>query len=448
MTNNENSRREQTDPADLNVIVQDPATPDAKNEQPQTEQPGLSTSQEAAPPAPVPGTVVEEPSSWNDPVRLIAGVITAASAITTVWALWDLISADGTDPAAHLVGLAAGLVVEGGWLLVLASNYQAAAREGAVARWRTIVGWTLAGGAALLLGYHGIAAGSLAWSLLGLLPLISKTAWHVLTHARARQARQALQERRARERAAAEAARAQAEQDRALSTELTPEQEAELAALEREAAYVTAKTERELALDAARAQSEQQRALAEIRRQAERQMAVDEGAADIEVQRAELRNRIRLASPVYTVTELPAGGHHDQVPTDPSGFGIPPTSGSVAGFGAGMEQARQGGGGIGRQGGGIAADLHGRPSPTVESGGIGGQGGGIAADQAERAPHHAARVSAGQETRQRVLEEIRYAGVEITNAELSRLLEIGRTTVRDHRNALRDAGYTVYPDSK
>src|SRR5699024_8941457 len=85
------------------------------------------------------------------------------------------------------------------------------------------------------------------------------------------------------------------------------------------------------------------------------------------------------------------------------------------------------------------------PSPTLKGGGIGRQGGDIGADQGQRAPHHAARVEAGRGTRQRVLEQITYAGTGVSNAELARILGIGRTTVRDHRNALRDAGHPVYP---
>ncbi|OOC52478.1 MULTISPECIES: helix-turn-helix domain-containing protein [Nocardiopsis] len=390
------------------------------------------------------------PSGWTDPVRLISGVITVASAITTVWALWDLFTGDGADMAVHLVGLSAGLVVEGGWLLVLASNYQQAARDGYVARWRTVTGWVLAIGAALLLAIHGVVAENLAWSLLGLLPLISKTAWHVITHTRAQRTRAVLAVRKREEAAAAAAAHAKSERERELSADLTEEQQAELAALERETTYVTAKTEKELALEAARAHAEQQRVLADIRRRAEQQMTVDEASADIEVRRSELRNRIHLAAPLYTAQELPAGA--SPVPNDPSGFGVPPVGGAAAGFGAGLREARSEGGGrgggIGRHPGGIAPDLRGRPSPTVGGGGNGHQGGDIGADQAERAPHHAARVAVGRDTRQRVLEEIGYAGVQVSNAELSRLLGIGRTTVRDHRNALRDAGHRVYPDSE
>lgn len=407
---------------------------------------------EQTPPA---EAAVPEPGGI-DFTRVIASIVTAASAVFTVWSVWDLArrGAEEGQAAPHVVGLGAGVGVEAVWLWLLAIEWQQASTTGRVHPALTRTGWVLAFGAAVVLVVHGVMT-SWPMALLAVLPLAAKAGWHWLTTLRCEQTRARLEAEAAAAREAAEAQRQAEEEVRRqeaaqearaskLSAELTEEQRAELAALEREAAYVTAKTEKELALDAARAAAEQQRALAEIRRQAERQMAVDEGAADIEVQRAELRNRIRLASPVYTVTELPAGGQHEQVPDDPSGFGVAP----VAGFGAGLSQARAQGGGIGRHPGGIAPDLRGRPSPTVGGGGIGGQGGDIAADQGQRAPHHAARVAVGRDTRQRVLEEIRYAGVQVSNAELARLLKISRTTVRDHRNALRDAGHPVYPDSE
>lgn len=424
----------------------------------------------AAPPAPAPEpepVVVEDQAPEQAPpaaavtetgvdfTRIIASVVTAASAVFTVWSVWDLArhGAEEGQAAPHLVGLGAGIGVEAVWLWLLAIEWQQATRTGRVHPVLTRTGWALAGGACVVLVVHGVLT-SWPMALLAVLPLAAKAGWHWLTALRCEQTRARLDAEAATARAAAEAERqAQEETHRQevekearqskLSAELTEEQQAELAELEREAAYVAAKTDKELALDAARAHADQQRALAQIRRQAEQQMTVDEASADIEVRRAELRNRIHLASPLYSVRELPAG-ETQQVPDDPSGFGVPP----VAGFGAGLSELRAQGGGIGRQGGGIAPDLVEHRYPTVGGGGIGRQGGDIGADQGQRAPHHAARVAAGQGTRQRVLEEIGYAGAGVSNAELSRLLGISRTTVRDHRNALREAGHPVYPDSE
>lgn len=409
-------------------------------------------------PAPTPRPLGEPPSGWTDPVRLISGVITAASAITTVWALWDLISGDGTDPAAHLVGLAAGLVVEGGWLVVLASNYQAAAREGSVARWRTIVGWTLAGGAALLLGYHGVAADSLAWSLLGLLPLISKTAWHVITHTRARRTRQALDARESQEKAAAEAARAQAERERALSTGLTPEQEEELAGIRRQAVYARAKAEVETELTTAEAEADRQRQQAgseserirqetesqmrqeAIRRQVAEQMAVQQANADLLQQRHDLETKLRLTRP-YELGRADDAG--ERVPDDPSGFGIPPVGGPVAGFGAGLAQARSHPSGTHPgTNRGTNADLRERSSGAV----VGGTHPGTNADLRERtdlSDHQRRLAEQAQINRQRVLDYVREHGRGLSHTEVGDALGMTRTTVRKHRIALAQMGHDV-----
>ncbi|MGI5119301.1 hypothetical protein ACQEU5_07120 [Marinactinospora thermotolerans] len=249
-----------------------------------------------------------------DFTRVIATVVTAASAVFTVWSVWDLLAGHG---APHAVGLGAGIGVEAVWLWVLAIEHQQASRAGRVSPVLTRTGWVLAAGAAVVLLVHGLVT-SWPMALLAVLPVAAKAGWHWLTKLRSEEARRAEEE--ARRRAEEEAQRASR-----LSAELTEEQRAELAELERETAYVTAKTEKELALAAARAHAEQQRALAEIRRQAEQQMALDEGAADVELQRIKLKNKLRLAAPVYSVAELP------QAPDDLSELGVPPVQ--TVGFG-------------------------------------------------------------------------------------------------------------------
>ncbi|GAB3214279.1 hypothetical protein GCM10027294_53370 [Marinactinospora endophytica] len=307
--------------------------------------PAVSVTQEpvtqtpAAPaPAPAPEPMVSEqigsPASV-DFTRVIATVVTAASAVFTVWSVWDLLAGHGGAP--HAVGLGAGIGVEAVWLWVLAIEHQQASRAGRVSPVLTRTGWVLAAGAAVVLLVHGLVT-SWPMALLAVLPVAAKAGWHWLTALRAEETASRLEAERQAERAAAEEARraeeearrrAEEEAQRAsrLSAELTEEQRAELAELERQTAYVTAKTEKELALAAARAHAEQQRALAEIRRQAEQQMALDEGAADVELQRIKLKNRLRLAAPVYSVAELP------QAPDDLSELGVPPVAQQTVGFG-------------------------------------------------------------------------------------------------------------------
>ncbi|WP_201294724.1 MULTISPECIES: hypothetical protein [unclassified Nocardiopsis] len=304
------------------------------------------------PPAPQPAAVVAPTGAGINPTTAIAALVTLASVVFTTWSVYDL----ATPAAPAAVAIAAGAGAELVWLYVLATEWQRAGRTGQLSHGLTATGWGLATLTAVVIAVHG-ALTFLPLAALAALPLAAKAGWHWQTRLRAEETRTRLEAEAAAARAAAEAqrqaeeeARRREEEDerrqRELSTDLTEEQRAELAALEREAAYVSAKTEKELALEAARAHAEQQRALAEIRRQAEQQMAVDEGAADIEVQRLKLRNKIRLAAPVYTVTELPAGGHHEaasQVPDDLSGLDTPPSTGGVgtpvAGFGFPQKQA-------------------------------------------------------------------------------------------------------------
>ena len=421
----------------------------------------FSTAQEPVDPSPPTGV---------DPVRLLAGVLAAGSVIFTGWKIWDLIAGPGAGILMHGVGVASGLAVESAWLMLLALAHQQATRTGHVSRWVTIAGWVLAVGAAGILFAHGVQSGAWVMALLGVLPLMAKTAWHGLTHSRALETldrNQAAEQARAeadrieleREQEAARAEAQRAERERALSTGLTPDQEEELAQIRRQAAYARAKAQAESELTTAQADADRERQQAEaeserIRRQAEsalrqeaiqskteEELAVLEANARLVKRRQEVEVELELTRPYA----LPTGAG-PRVPDDASSISPDgPTSTSVAGFGAGLSELRAQGGGIGRAPGDIGSDLVEHPSPTLKGGGIGRQGGDIGADQGQRAPHHAARVEAGRGTRQRVLEQITYAGTGVSNAELARILGIGRTTVRDHRNALRDAGHPVYP---
>ena len=421
----------------------------------------FSTAQEPVDPSPPTGA---------DPVRILAGVLAAGSVIFTGWKIWDLIAGPGAGILMHGVGVASGLAVESAWLMLLALAHQQATRTGHVSRWVTIAGWVLAVGAAGILFAHGVQSGAWVMALLGVLPLMAKTAWHGLTHTRALETldrNQAAEQARAeadrieleREQEAARAEAQRAERERALSTGLTPDQEEELAQIRRQAAYARAKAQAESELTTAQADADRERQQAEaeserIRRQAEsalrqeaiqskteEELAVLEANARLVKRRQEVEVELELTRPYA----LPTGAG-PRVPDDASSISPDgPTSTSVAGFGAGLSELRAQGGGIGRAPGDIGSDLVEHPSPTLKGGGIGRQGGDIGADQGQRAPHHAARVEAGRGTRQRVLEQITYAGTGVSNAELARILGIGRTTVRDHRNALRDAGHPVYP---
>ncbi|MEU0237583.1 hypothetical protein ABZ234_07825 [Nocardiopsis sp. NPDC006198] len=442
-----------------------PAAEPGPEAEPEVQAPQAPAPAPAAVPAGGPRTLAAPPSAGPDPVRLIAGLITIASAITTVWALWDQVAGVNAALPLHVVGLAAGLVVEGGWLLVLASNYQQAAREGHVAPWRTAAGWVLALAAAALLLFHGVDAGQMAWTVLGLLPMISKTAWAVLTHSRAQQTLAALAAQAEQETAAAAEAAAD-------DTSLSVERRREIAELWQDTNYIELKSEAEVG-----------KAEAEINARTRVQVAQERGNFTVMSERLEMAGQLVGTMPLQVLAMLmqnsPPNVSATQVPTwalgaapaQPGGGGMGIAANTpaapVAGFGAGLFEAQSAGGGNGGNGGGIggtAPDQAQRPAPAPQGGGTGGiggtapdqaqrpapapQGGGTAPEREERAPHHAARIAEGERNRQRVLEVIQELGVDVTNAELERRLPMSRTTVRDHRNALHKSGHTVFGENR
>lgn len=364
------------------------------------------------------------------PLVITAAIPSVLSLAWTAWSIADMV------PAPWPIAVAAGIALDIALVAAVALAWMAPS----VTRPAQVASWVVAALAAAAIGVHSFEI-TPALALLAAVPLVAKGLWHLALVAKT--AADAAQKQ-------AEDARRKAEQEqkqkqRRLSTNLTEDEEAKVADLKRRAAFTKEQAEAQRELDAATSEAQHRAKLAQIQRQAEEQMAADEATAQIHVRRHELAQQINLAAPVAAA----APAQHQQLPAVPDdASSLAPPQDGQAGFGAGLSQARTNGGQIGRQGGGIAPDLHEGPSAAVAGGGIGDQGGGIGADQHERAPHHAARVAAGRDTRQRVQDEIDYAGVQVSNAELSRLLGIGRTTVRDHRNALREAGHRVYPEAE
>ena len=336
----------------------------------------FSTAQEPVDPSPPTGV---------DPVRLLAGVLAAGSVIFTGWKIWDLIAGPGAGILMHGVGVASGLAVESAWLMLLALAHQQATRTGHVSRWVTIAGWVLAVGAAGILFAHGVQSGAWVMALLGVLPLMAKTAWHGLTHSRALET---LDRNQAAEQARAEADRielereqeaARAEAQRADRTGpvhgFDPKGE-EFTQIRRQAAYARAKAQAESELTTAQADADRERQQAEaeserIRRQAEsalrqeaiqskteEELAVLEANARLVKRRQEVEVELELTRPYA----LPTGAG-PRVPDDASSISPDgPTSTSVAGFGAGLSELRAQGGGIGRAPGDIGSDLVEHPS--------------------------------------------------------------------------------------
>lgn len=285
------------------------------------------------------------------PLLIAATIPSLLSLAWTAWSVADMI------PAPAPIAIAAGIALD----VMLVAAVAIAWMAPTIARGAQIASWVIAGVAAAAIAIHSWHL-SPALVLMAAVPLIAKALWGLALSAKTAQeeeaARVAAQEAKATEEKRVEAERKAAR----LSTGLTEDQEAELAELERETAYVESKSERELALAAARARVEQEERLAEIHRDAETQMATDEARAQIHVKRAELADQIRLASPVYTVTEIGPGA---QVPNDLSGITGPegPT-GAVAGFGFPQSPPRPG------QGGAHPAAQHMPSMPTPGEGAL------------------------------------------------------------------------------
>src|SRR5699024_6309597 len=383
------------------------------------------------------------PPTGADPVRILAGVLAAGSVIFTGWKIWDLIAGPGAGILMHGVGVASGLAVESAWLMLLALAHQQATRTGHVSRWVTIAGWVLAIGAAGILLAHGVQSGAWVMALLGVLPLMAKTAWHGLTHTRAletldrnqaaEQAQsQAEQIEREREREAARAEAARLERERALSTDPTDDDEREIAELHRRAnvARLRAEAERELTTAEAEAERMREQAQAEaerIRREAESQLrreaiwhkteeelAVLESNAALFKRRSEVESELALTSPL----RLGAGPH---VPNDASGITDTnlhgPTT-SVAGFGAVF--ANQGGA---------------PPAPPVDQ-----QMPPHTPGNRPRGPPPGEGALSGP---QRLLDYVTQAGNEATVKGAARQMGVHPRTIRRYRERLAQDGHDV-----
>ncbi|MGW8527023.1 hypothetical protein [Nocardiopsis sp. NPDC055824] len=319
----------------------------------------------------LPTTVIADDPGGIDFTRVIASVVTAASAVFTVWSVWDLSRLAGEvgeegQTVPHVVGLGAGVGVEAVWLWLLAIEWKQASTTGRVSPALTRTGWALALLASVVLVVHGVVT-SWPMVLLAVLPLAAKAGWHWLTTLRCERTRARLEAAAA---AAREARRREEEDQRRaqkLSTGLSPEQEEELAQIRSETVYVRAKADVESELTTAKAEADRKRQKADaeserIRRQTEsqmrqeavnlqvqEQMTIQRANVSLLKQRNELQVELQLTSPFELGAG--AGGPYTRVPDDPSGFGLPPVGGApVAGTGFGFAHQAHAGGATGATG--------------------------------------------------------------------------------------------------
>ncbi|MEU0493752.1 hypothetical protein ABZ249_31380 [Nocardiopsis sp. NPDC006139] len=340
------------------------------------------------------------------PLLIAATIPSVLSLAWTAWSVADMI------PAPLPVALAAGIALD----VALVAAVAIAWVSPAIARPAQVASWLIAAVAAAAIALHSWGI-SPALALMAAVPLISKALWHLALSAKAAGDAQAA-EAEARAAEQEEAARAEAEAKAArLSTALTEDEEAELADLERQAAYIAAKADKQVALEEAKAKAAQKLRLAEIDRDADMQMATDEATARVYVRRAELAHRIRLAEPVYTATEIGAG---TRIPDDPSGLdGLPPAGSGVPTAGFGFPQTPR------PARGASPADLRVPPGASPAA--------------SPRAPREAQALSGPE----RLLAYVTQAGPEATVKGAARTLAVDPRTIRRWRSDLAEAGHDV-----
>ncbi|WP_199860180.1 helix-turn-helix domain-containing protein, partial [Thermobifida halotolerans] len=248
-------------------------------------------------------------------------------------------------------------------------------------------------------------------------------------------------------------------------------QQAELAALRRQAAYARARAEAEAEVRLAEAEVEVRLAEAEAEAQRRREeishtlqreamlrstdlrMAEDQADMEILVRRARLERQLRLARPVLGLTTgspAPAADADvDQEQAEP-GKRRPDLDDPTAVDAAWADIARRldddGEGGVAVGGGtpdtppATPAELGEDPLEARGGGGTPGSGPATGADL----DRDRSQDGVGGGTRQRVWQATRRYGPAVSTRAVAEELGVSRTTVRTHREALARQGYPVY----
>lgn len=230
-------------------------------------------------------------------VLALGGALTLLSMAWTAWSVVDLVGRAAPTPVAAAV--AAGLELT--WVALVALEWAQVHRTGRAPRGLAVAGWATAAVVVAVLALHGWLA---HWSLipLALMPLGAKALWHWALASMAEEVREQQAEARRQEE---EEARRAAE----LDTGLTPEQQAELAELRRQAAYLRERAAAEAEVTQARAEAERLREEIDhqlrretLRRAAELRMDTDRTTAEVLLQRVELERELRMSQPVLGLT--------------------------------------------------------------------------------------------------------------------------------------------------
>ncbi len=201
------------------------------------------------------------------------------------------------------------------------------------ARPATLVGWITAFLAAAAIVAH---AGLSVAALFAAAPLVSKLLWGMVVQIRTEQAQARRREAaRAAEEARVEAERLQEEAAREaeLSTELTHEEQRQVADKKRLAKFKQEMAAAELELELAESEAEHKKALAKIKRLGEQQRAEDQEEADVYEQRIRLERKLRTIHGQAPRFVLESGVAEAEVVAEAAPAGITNKAGFGGGFG-------------------------------------------------------------------------------------------------------------------
>lgn len=244
------------------------------------------------------------------PAWLDKALIIIASVPTLLALPWAAYAVSQHLPVPHVVALPLGVLFD----VAMVGAVLVALLVPSVSRQASALGWVAAVAAAVAIAAYTGVSGALVFAAT---PLISKALWGLLIVIRRQRAEQAAahaaaqvrrdaeeaaalaekERQEAEERAAQEAADAKADEEQAardaeLSTDLTFEQQREIADKRRQAKYELELADAELALELAKYEAEHQKALAEIKRIGEQRRAEDKESARVYEQKLQLMRQI------------------------------------------------------------------------------------------------------------------------------------------------------------
>ncbi|MEU5853895.1 hypothetical protein ABZ799_01080 [Nocardiopsis dassonvillei] len=268
--------------------------PEAPAPQPAPKGADAPASPVEAPPPPkaeaprLPDAPTEETPAW------VTKTLIAIASVPTLLALpWAAYSVSQLLPVPEPVALPLGILFD----VAMVGAVLVALLVPSVSRQASLLGWVAASAAAVAIAVHVGLSGALIFAAT---PLISKALWGLLIIIRRQQAAvrasrveaERLAEEAEKE---AQAARDAEEAKRAaeLSTDLTFEQQEEIARLEREALYEEKLAAAKLKVKLAKSEAEHKEALAEIARIGEQKRAEDEESAKVWAQQIRLNQKLQ-----------------------------------------------------------------------------------------------------------------------------------------------------------